>query len=145
MMGSPLTTAVVWVAGALLVALGYRSWGWPGVALGVGGVLFWLLLHFTRTMGVLRRAAARPIGHIDSAVMLHSRLRPGLKLLDVVGLCRSLGSLQSPKDEQPERYRWTDPGDAWVDCEFQNGKLLRFELQRPPAGGKTAPGGGGTS
>jgi hypothetical protein len=83
-------------------------------------------------MGVLRRAAARPIGHVDSAVMLHSRLRPGLKLLDVVGLCRSLGTLQSPKDEQPEVYRWTDPGDAWVDCEFAGGKLVRFELHRPP-------------
>lgn len=125
--------AAVWMAGALLVALGYQAWGWRGVALTVGGVVFWLLLHLTHGMQVLRRAAGRPIGHVDSAVMLHSRLHTGMKLLQVVGLARSLGQLQGEIDDQPERYRWRDEGASWVDCEFTQGRLTRFALQRPEA------------
>ena len=131
MRSRPWLTALLWVVGAIFVALGYRAWGWGGVALAVGVAVFWLLLHFTRTMQVLNRAAQRPIGHVDSAVMLNSRLRPGLRLLHVIALTRSLGALQSPKDQQPEHYRWSDAGDSWVDCEFAGGKLVRFALHRP--------------
>jgi hypothetical protein len=130
---SMLTAGAVWIAGALLVALGYSAWGLSGVALTVGGVVFWLLLHFTRSMQVLRRAAGRPIGHVDSAVMLHSRLQTGQKLLHVVGLTRSLGQLLTPADAQPERYRWQDAGGSHVDCEFADGRLTRFDLHRPAA------------
>jgi hypothetical protein len=121
----------VWVTGALLVALGYSAWGWGGVALTVGAVVFWLLLHFTRSLAVLKRAAGRPIGHVDSAVMLHSRLHAGQKLLHVVGLTRSLGQLLGEANAQPERYRWQDGGGSHVDCEFSDGRLTHFELHRP--------------
>ncbi len=130
---SAAIAAAVWVAGAMLVALGYRAWGWGGVALTVGAVVFWLLLHFTRSLQVLRRAAGNPIGHVGSAVMLHSRLHTGQKLLQVVGLTRSLGQLQTPEGAQPERFRWQDEGGSWVDCEFDDGRLTRFELVRPPS------------
>ncbi len=114
---------------ALVVA--YRHYGWPGIALVAGGLVMWQLLHFTRMLQILKRAANRPVGHVDSAVMLHSRLSAGLPLLHVVALTRALGQLESPKDTQPERFRWTDPSKASVLCVFQGGKLQSWEFSRP--------------
>ena len=120
---------------AALLYWGHRQFGWPGVAAVSGGLLLWLLLHFTRLMSVMQRAARRPIGHVDSAVMLNARLQPGLPLLNVIGLARALGELQSAEGAQPEVYRWTDPGGARVEAEFAGGKLQRWRLERPPEEG----------
>lgn len=114
-----------------LLAWGYRQFGWPGVAGVTGGLIMWLLLHFTRAMAVMRRAAQRPIGHVDSAVMLNARLRAGVSLLHVVGMTRALGQLRSPEGQQPEIYRWTDAGHSWVEAEFSGGKLQRWRMERP--------------
>lgn len=114
-----------------LLWVGHRTYGWAGVAAVGGGVVMWLLLHFTRMMNVLRRAADRPIGHVSSAVMLHARLQPGMALMQVIAMTRSLGQLQSPADMQPEIYRWTDTNGTQVDCEFRHGKLVQWQLQRP--------------
>ena len=111
--------------------LGFLSYGWPGVALVAGGLVMWLLLHFTRMLQVLKRAANRPVGHVDSAVMLNAKLHKGLPLLHVVALTRSLGALESPPDTQPEHFRWTDGSQSTVLCVFQDGKLQRWELTRP--------------
>lgn len=124
---------VIPVAGAALVAFAWRSFGWPGVALAAGGLLMWVLLHFTRLTQVLKRAADQPIGHVGSAVMLNSRLRPNLTLLHVIGLARALGEQLSPKEAQPEVFRWTDGSGSHVTCEFEQGKLARWALERPPA------------
>ena len=124
---------VVPVLGVALVALAWRSYGWAGVALVVGGIVMWALLHFNRLMQALKRAANRPIGYVDSAVMLNARLKPGVNLLHVMSMTRALGELLSPKDEQPEIYRWTDAGESHVTCEFTGGKLVKWVLVRPPA------------
>ena len=124
-------TVFLWVGAAALVALAYRSYGWPGVAIAVGVLVFWLLLHFTRLMQVLKRAANRPVGHVDSAVMLNARLKSGMTLLHVVAMTRALGEPISPKDAQPERFRWTDAAQSFVSCEFLQGKLVKWELTRP--------------
>ena len=50
------------ILGVALIAIAYRAWGWPGVALAAGGIVMWMLLHFTRMMKVLQRAANRPVG-----------------------------------------------------------------------------------
>jgi hypothetical protein len=123
---------ILWPLGSVVLAVaGYRAYGWPGLALVVGGLVMWQLLHFTRMLQILKRAANRPIGHVDSAVMLHSRLQAGLPLLQVVGMTRALGLLESPKDAQPERFRWTDTSQASVLCVFLGGKLQSWDLQRP--------------
>jgi hypothetical protein len=119
------------LAALLLLAGGYRVWGWPGVALASGGLVMWLLLHINRTMQALQRASRQPIGHVGSAVMLNARLKAGVTLLHVIALTRSLGQLLSAKDEQPERYLWTDAGNSSVRCEFRDGKLVHWELRRP--------------
>jgi len=126
-----LRTLFFWIGGALLVAAAYRAYEWRGVALIVTGIFFWLMLHFTRLMQALKRAANRPIGYIDSAVMLNAKLKAGSSLLHVVALTKSLGALQSEKNEQPEIFRWTDNGDSYVDCTFVGGKLASWQLTRP--------------
>ena len=118
---------------ALLLLGAWQSWGWPGVAAVSGGLVMWAMLHFTRTMQVLQRAANRPIGYVDSAVMLNARLQAGHSLLQVVGLTQALGQLQSAPQAQPEVYRWSDPGGSYVECEFAQGRLLRWQMQRPDA------------
>lgn len=127
------------VSGVVLVALAYRAYGWPGVAVAAGGVVMWALLNFTRMMTVLKRTADRPVGYLDSAVMLNAKLRPGMTLLHVIAMTRSLGVLHSEKDVQPEFFRWTDEGGSRVTCEFLNGKLVRWELFRPPQDGAQTP------
>lgn len=119
------------IASVILVAAAYRAYGWAGVAVAVGVLVMWLLLHFTRMMQVLKRAANRPIGFVDSAVMLNAKLKPGMTLLHVVAMTRALGELTSPKDSQPELFRWTDGTQSSVTCEFRHGKLVTWELNRP--------------
>jgi hypothetical protein len=106
--------------------------GWPGIAVGLSALVMWILLHFTRVVQVLKRAADRPMGYVDSAVMLHAKLREGVNLVHVVALTRSLGTLESPKGAQPEVFRWTDGSQATVQCSFTDGKLSHWELQRAP-------------
>jgi len=125
------------VIGGALLYWGYRQFGWPGVAAVAGGLVLWMLLHFTRLMTVMQRAARRPIGHVDSAVMLNSRLHAGLPLVGVIGLARALGELMSSEGEQPEVYRWTDPGGASVQARFADGKLKDWGFQRPEADAPT--------
>ncbi len=113
------------------VGLAYRHFGWPGVALSAGALVMWVLLHFTRMMQVLKRATNRPIGHVDSAVMLNAKLRPGVPLMHIIALTRSLGELLTPKDVQPERFRWRDASESSVTCELVGGKLVSWTLERP--------------
>lgn len=124
-------TAFLWVAGAVLIAASYRAYEWKGVALVVTGLVFWVMLHFTRLVQALKRAADRPVGYIGSAVMMSVKLQAGISLLHVVAMTKSLGALQTEKDAQPEVFRWTDNGNSYVDCMFLGGKLASWQLVRP--------------
>ncbi len=128
------------VAGAALLVGALDWYGWPGLAVAAGGLLMWLLLHFTRMMQILKRAANRPVGYVDSAVMLNAKLQPGVTLLHVIAMTRSLGSLQSEKDAQPEVFRWTDGTESHVTCEFRSGKLKTWALARPAPSDELPPG-----
>lgn len=113
----------------------WRQFGWAGVALAAGGVMMWILLHFTRLMTILKKAANRPVGHVASAVMLNAKLKKGMTLMHVIAMTKALGDLQTPKDEQPEVFQWTDPGQSTVSCTFVGGKLQAWTLERPEADG----------
>jgi len=114
-----------------LLLVAYRSYGWAGAALVFSGLVMWLLLHFTRTLQVLKRAANRPVGYVDSAVMLNAKLRKDVSLLHVIAMTRSLGEPLTPKDTQPEQFRWTDGAQSHVTCVFVGGKLSQWDLVRP--------------
>ena len=116
-----------------LVLVGYASAGWPGVAAVVGGLVMWALLHFTRLMNVMKKAANRPMGYVGSAVMLNARLKPGVNLMHVMAMTQSLGERLSAENAQPEVYRWTDGTQSHVTCEFANGRVQKWTLERPQA------------
>ena len=116
-----------WGLAALAVALGYWFFGWRGVALAASGMVFWLLLQFSRTMRVMRTAAGSPIGRVPSAVMLHARLQVGMPLMKILLLTRSLG--QKLADE-PETFRWTDGAGDSVTVLLQGGRCSRWTLTR---------------
>ena len=116
---------------AVLVFAAHRSAGWPGVAAVAGGLLMWGLLHFTRLMSVMKKAANRPIGYVGSAVMLNAKLKPKVPMVHVVAMTRSLGQLLSEEGQEPEVYRWTDGTQSHVTCEFVGGRLVKWTLQRP--------------
>ena len=112
-------------------AMAYRSYGWPGIAVVVTFLVFGILLYFTRLMAILKRAANRPIGYVDSAVMLNAKLKPGATLMHVVAMTRALGLLKSAKDAQPEVFEWKDGTNSVVTCTFVSGKLAHHVLVRP--------------
>ena len=122
----------------VLIALAYRSYGWPGVAGAVGTLVMWMLMHFTRMLQVMQRAAKRPKGYVDSAVMLNAKLRTGMTLLHVVAMTRALGEPLSELGVQPEVFRWTDGSASSVDCEFGGGRLKKWRLERPSTGAADA-------
>jgi len=122
------------VAAVAGLAYGYHALDWMGFFLVLGGLVMWALLHFTRMVKVLERAANRPIGHVDSAVMLNAKLKAGVNLMHVIALTRSLGELTTPKDQQPEVYRWRDNSHSVVTCVFQDGRLQSWALERPAGG-----------
>jgi hypothetical protein len=127
------------VGAIVLLGLAWRSGGWGGVALAGGVIVMFLLMHFTRAMQVLKRAADRPVGYVASSVMLNAKLKKGVTLMHVIAMTRALGELRSPQDEQPELYRWTDTGGSYVEAVFNGGKLQSWTLTRPEAEPDAAP------
>ena len=116
---------IVFVAGA------WHQYKWPGVAVATGAVVMWVLLHFTRMVTVLSRAANRPVGHVGSAVMLNVKLKKGVNLMHVIAMTKSLGQRLSEENKQPEIFKWTDSGDSFVICTFKDGKLQSWDMTRP--------------
>ena len=125
-----MNAVVGWLLATGAVALGSRQWGWPGVALAVTLIVFWLLLQFSRALRALRKAGRAPVGEIDNAVMLHARLQRGQRLPQILALTRSLGI---KRGDDPEAFEWRDAGGDGVRIELVGGKLTRWELQRAAA------------
>jgi hypothetical protein len=138
-MNFPFQCVLVPVGLSALVVGAWQAQGWGGVALVGGGLVMWGLLHVTRLMTVLKRASDRPKGYVDSAVMLNAKLRPGVNLLHVMVLTRSLGELQSTDVASAEVFRWADNGGSEVVCTFANGRLTHWVLQRPPTAATAGP------
>ncbi|MEJ6003051.1 hypothetical protein [Paucibacter soli] len=120
-----------WIGGALALAaliVGGLLYGWKGVILALSALMFWLLMQFTRLMRVMRMANSSPVGHVDSAVMLNARLRPGMRLMELIPLTRSLGR---KFEGRAETYVWTDAGGVSVEVQMQQGQVQSWRLQRP--------------
>ena len=132
-----LRNILVPLGAVALVGFGFTAYGWAGVAAVVGGLVMWALLHFTRLVNVMKKAAKRPIGYVGSAVMLNARLAEGVNLMHVVAMTQALGEQLSVEGVDPEVYRWTDGTRSHVTCEFRQGKLVKWTLERPPADADT--------
>jgi hypothetical protein len=125
---------VGWGLAAAAIAVGWASYGWPGVVLAITVIVFWLLLQFSRAMRVLRIAASNPVGHVANAVMLNAKLKRGMKLPEVLVLTRSLGRRVAGDATSPsETWAWTDAGGDTVQLTLEDGHLAQWELQRAAA------------
>ena len=122
-----MNAALGWGLAALATALGYVVYGWQGVAIAGSAMVFWLLLQFSRAMRVMRVAGQAPVGTVPSAVMLQSKMRTGLRLMDIILLTRSLGEKLA---DEPETYRWRDPGGDAVEVELAGGRLRAWRFNR---------------
>jgi hypothetical protein len=122
-----MNAALGWGLAVLASALGYAVYGWPGVALALSVVVFWLLLQFSRAMRVMRVAGQAPVGTVPSALMLQSKLRAGLRLMDIILLTRSLGEKLA---DDPETYRWRDRGGDAVEVELAGGRVRAWRFNR---------------
>lgn len=125
---------------AMALALSYAAWrsyGAQGLLLAVLMLSFWLMLHFTKLMRLLRTVAARPMGRTRDAAALHARLKPGMAMVDVIRLTLSIGELRTPPDTEPEERRWADDTGQAVVCRFEHGRLVSFQLAPvgPPVDG----------
>ena len=78
----------------------------------------------------MRDAAASPVGSVPSAVMLHSKLRVGLPMLQIVTLTKSLGRNVAGT---PETWAWADASGAELRIVFDQGRCANWALTRPAA------------
>ena len=121
-----------WVGGILCVlalAVGWTFWRWQGVVLAVTIITFWFLLQFNRAVRVMRSATAAPVGHVASAVMMNAKLHPGMTMLQIVALTRSLGERAGDGEDH---WRWRDPDGSSVTLHLRRGRLQSWQLERPP-------------
>ena len=122
-----MTAWIGWALAVVAVAVGHAGYGWPGVLLALAVVVFWLLLQFSRALRALRAASQRPVGTVPSAVMLHSKLRAGLRLPQVLALTHSLGTRVA---EDPETWAWRDDAGDAVQVELRRGRVAAWRLLR---------------
>lgn len=127
-----------WLFVALALALGYgawRSYGAKGLLLALSMLSFWVLLHFTLLLRVLRQAAGRPLGMVPSVPALQARLKPGQPMSRVVQLSASLGRRTDAKASEDEHaiFEWTDPDGERLCCVFFRGRLTSI-TRLPPTG-----------
>lgn len=117
------------LAGILLaiaaIVVGAVFFGWKGAILGLSCIVFFLLMQFSQLMKVMRTAQNAPLGHVASAIMLNAKLQAGMKLVDLIRLCRSLGV-----KVDDNTYRWTDTGGDAVDVVMARGAVASWTLIR---------------
>jgi hypothetical protein len=110
--------------------------GLAGVAAVAGGIIMWVLLHFTRLM-IMKKASDRPIGYVGSAVMLNA------KLAQPSGPCGGHDPLPGPapvrRRPEPRDHRWTDGTQSHVTCEFGRRPSHEMGAAASRAQGRTEP------
>ena len=124
-----------WTLAALLMLAGWTQYGLQGAIFAGSAVAFWLLLQFNKAMRVMRQAGSAPLGSVESAVMFNDKLKPGMPMLEIVMLAKSLGHKLG---DDPERYRWTDSGDSHVTVELRRGRVVSWTLWRPEQAGEAS-------
>jgi len=117
-----------WILAAVLAVASFEAYGWPGLALAVSVIVFWLLLQFNRAMRVMKNAAQTPVGEVANAVMFHAKLERGLTMLQIVTRTKSLGRKVEGSDDD---WVWQDAGGSKVRLHFQRGRLRSWQIERP--------------
>ncbi len=118
-----------WLLAAVFAFAAWRAYEWAGLAFAASAIVFWLLLQFNRAVRVMKNAADSPVGHVASAVMLHAGLAHGMTMLQIVAKTKSLGRKIEGSDDD---WRWSDDGGASAVLRFERGRLVRWQIERPP-------------
>jgi len=129
-----------WLLAALFTFAAWRAYDLAGLAFAASAIVFWLLLQFNRAVRVMKNAADSPVGHVASAVMFHAGLARGMTMLQIVTKTRSLGRKVEGSDDD---WRWSDDGGASVVLHFERGRLVRWQIERPPEPEAPTPARGG--
>lgn len=120
-----------WGLAVAAIALGYSLYGWPGVFLAFTMIVFWLLLQFSRALRVMRAAATNPVASVESALMAHTRIHRGMKMLQVLRETKSLGQrLPHPSPGAHESWEWRDRGGDALVVDFARGRCVGAALVR---------------
>jgi hypothetical protein len=117
-----------WCLAALLAVASFEAYGWPGLALAISAIVFWLLLQFNRAVRVMKNAADSPLGEIESAVMFHAKLQADLTMLQIVSRTKSLGKKVEGSEDD---WVWHDAGGSRVHLHFERGRLKSWQIERP--------------
>ncbi len=117
-----------WALAAVFALVAWQQYGVRGLGFAASVIVFWLLLTFNRVVRVMKRAADQPVGHVESAVMFHAGLAAGMTMLQVVTKTRSLGKMVEGTDDD---WRWRDEGGSDVVLHFEQGRLVRWRIERP--------------
>ena len=118
-----------WLLAAVFAFAAWRAYDLAGLAFAASAIVFWLLLQFNRAVRVMKNAAAAPVGHVASAVMFHAGLARGMTMLQIVTKTKSLGRKVEGSDDD---WRWHDDGGASVLLHFEQGRLVRWGIERTP-------------
>ena len=130
---APLGSAMTWALVAAAFTVGFIVYGWPGLLLALTITVFWMLLQFSRLVRVMRSAASRPVGHVESALMLSTRIGAGLRMVYVVVMTGSLGRrLPHASPGADESWEWSDAGGDALVVDFAGGRSLACSLVRAP-------------
>ena len=117
-----------WLLAAALAVASFEAYGWPGLALAISAIVFWLLLQFNRAVRVMKSAADSSLGEIESAVMFQAKLQAGLTMLQIVTRTKSLGmKVEGSEDD----WVWHDAGGSRVRLHFERGRLKSWQIERP--------------
>lgn len=115
-----------------LILAAWRSYGWQGVLLATLMLSFWVLLHFSKILRLLRTAATRPLGHCRDCRALARALKRGMPLYRVVQFTHALGLRQDSADAAVDRFVWHDPQDWQLEVVLWHGRVSEWTLL-PPA------------
>ena len=131
-----MNPVIGWTLALIAAALAWQSCGWQGLVFAATVIVFWLLLQFSRALRAMKNAADAPLGHVDSAVMLNAKLKPGMSMLQLLNVTRSLGRKLSA---DPERYEWADASGAAVTVTLVKGRCTEWQLRRDAEADSGAP------
>jgi hypothetical protein len=99
----------------------------------------------------MRQAGGAPVGRVGSAVMVHARMRRGMRLMEIIPITRSLGQAAEPDPAagpgigMREAFTWSDDSGAQLRVDLVGGRVVRWTLERhaepqpAPAGAPAAP------
>jgi hypothetical protein len=130
-----------WVAWALMFSAllaGWSAWGWQGLVVAGSLVAFWMALDVSRAFRLMRKAGQAPLGAVGNAVMLHSQVRPGMTLIELVRHTRSLGRPVERAGAE-EAFEWHDGAGDRVVIELRHGRSTTCSLERAANAAALAP------